>query len=87
MFRQVQLRKDCENNLPLGSFEHGHSVLVSYSYQTLSIHCNDLIASLQSAVSSRSAGWEDSFDVDWQVTVRTPMTTHDTETQAFGPAF
>ena len=57
------------------------------SNKTLSIHSNNLITAFESPISGRSASREDGFHVDWQVTVWTPMTTHDTETQAFGTAF
>ena len=85
--RKFKLRKHRKKNLSFGSFEHAHSIFMRHSNQALSIYCYNLITSLQSAVSGRSAGWEDSFDVDWQVSMRTSMTTHDTETQALRAAF
>lgn len=58
-----------------------------YTNKALSIHSNNLITTLQSSVSCRGTSGEDGFDVDWKVAMRTPMTTHDTETQALWAAF
>lgn len=76
-----------KNYLSLRSLQHSNSGLVSNSNQTLSINSDNLIPALKLSVTGRSASREDSFDVDWQVAMRTPMTTHDTETQALGTSF
>ena len=58
-----------------------------YTHKALSIHSYNLITAFQSSVSCRGTSREDSFDVDWKVAMRTPMTTHDTETKALWAAF
>lgn len=83
----MTLWKHCKNNSSLGSLQHRHCRLVRDSHEALSIHSYNLIATFQSSITGRSASREDSFDVDWQVAMGTPMPAHDTESQALGSSF